>query len=100
MQAQRKLADPAHTASPVDAAPVESVDYVVPQLGNGDLPTSPAIVLQAQLAARLAGATADAQGVAVAPEYKLPMALRIATIVTLSMALWGGIVLVAVKVIT
>jgi hypothetical protein len=106
MQAQRKRADPALTTPPTQAATVERVtpvDYQSPPAVDGSLPTSPAILLQEQLAARLAEAqagTAQTQDMVDAPEVKLPMALRIATIVTLSLALWGGIFFTAVKVLT
>ncbi|MEO5494558.1 MAG: hypothetical protein ABIR08_11110 [Sphingomonas sp.] len=106
MGAQRKLADPALTATPAEAGASERVtpvDYQSPPAGTGDHPVSPAILLQEQLAARLAGADAGeapAQGVVDAPEVKLPMALRIVTIIALSLALWGGIVLTAAAVLT
>ncbi len=106
MQAQRKPADAALTTPPVQAAPVERVtpvDYQSPPAADGGLPISPAVLLQEQLAARLAGAqagTAQTQDTVDAPEVKLPMALRIATIVTLSLTLWGGIFFTAVKILT
>ena len=105
MSAQRKLADPALIA-PAEAPPVERVtpvDYQSPPPSTGDHPISPAILLQEQLAARLAGAevgTTQRVEAVDAPEVKLPMAVRIVTIVALSLALWGGIVLTAVKVLT
>jgi hypothetical protein len=106
MQALRKPADPLLTTPPAQAATVERVtpvDYQSPPAADSGLPTSPAILLQEQLAARFAGAqagTAQTQGIRDAPEVKLPMALRIATIVTLSLALWGGIFFTAVKALT
>jgi hypothetical protein len=106
MQALRKPADPVLTTPPAQAATVERVtpvDYQSAPAADGSLPTSPAILLQEQLAARLAGAQADtAQTLDMvgAPEVKLPMALRIATIVALSLVLWGGIFFTAVKTLT
>ena len=105
MSAQRKLTDSAAIAPRDDAAPVEhvtSVDYETPPLA-GDLPISPAILLQEQLAARIAEANA---GTAATPDVaevrgaKWPMALRIVTILALSLTLWGGIFLATVAVLT
>jgi len=107
MGAQRKLADPALTVPLENAAPVEraaQVDYQSPRTADGALPASPAILLQEQLAARLAETTAgptETRGVAdVAEVKKWPMPLRIATIVGLSLALWGGVFFAAVAVLT
>ena len=98
MQAQRKPADPALTASPAEER-VAPVDYQSPT--SGDYAASPAVLLQEQLAARIAAAgPAQAQDMTGAPEYKLPMALRVVTIVALSLILWAGIVLSAVAVLT
>jgi hypothetical protein len=105
MRAQRKEADPVQTVPAIDAAPVESVTPVSLNASHpvsaGDPPVSPALLLREQLAARLAapevGTTA---GAADGAEVKLPMALRVATIVTLSVALWGGIALSATKLLT
>lgn len=100
MVAQRKLADPASVAPMEDAAPVErapQADYHSPRAPDGSLPTSPAILLQEQLAARIARSepVRDTAGV-----KKWPMPLRIVTIVGLSLGLWAGIVLTAVAVLT
>ena len=106
MSALRKPADSATTAPREDATPVERVetaDYQSPRTADGELPTSPAILLQEQLAARVAGSArvAQVQGRGDAREAgKWPMPLRIATIVGLSVALWGGIVITAIAVIT
>ena len=94
MGAQRKLADPAPTAPLENAAPA---DYQSPRTAEGAIPNSPAILLQEQLAARIAG-TEQVQGVAEVTKW--PMPLRIATIVGLSLALWAGVVLTAAVIIT
>jgi len=102
MGAQRKLAEPALTAPLEDAAPI-AVTAPEPELrrpAGGDVPTSPAILLQEQLAARLAQTEGGAGQVDQADGQKWPMAARIATIVGLSMALWGGIFLATVAIIT
>ncbi|MBN8814159.1 MAG: hypothetical protein J0J06_01775 [Sphingomonas sp.] len=100
MAAQRKLVDQNLTASPegialVERAPME--DYRSPRALDGTLPTSPAIVLQEELAARISGGEAVLESGDV---KKWPMPLRIATIVGLSLALWAGVVLGAVVIIT
>ncbi len=100
MAAQRKPVDQALTAPLEDTAPVERVvpvDYQSPRTADGELPTSPAILLQEQLAARIAGAERAQDAV---NGTKWPMPLRIATIVGLSLALWGGIFFGAVAVLT
>ena len=103
MSAQRKLADPAHAVPRDDAAPVDRTqqsDYRSPRTADGELPTSPAILLQEQLAARVAGVGPVNDSGAVHEVRKWPMPLRIATIVGLSVALWGVVVVTAVKIIT
>ncbi|MBS0479492.1 MAG: hypothetical protein JSR79_09345 [Proteobacteria bacterium] len=100
MGAQSKLADPALTPPLADAAPNErssTADYQSPRNADGEIPASPAILLQEHLAARIAGA---GQTRAAADAAKWPMPLRIATIVGLSAALWAGIVMVAAAVLT
>lgn len=100
MQAQRKLADAAPTASPIDDGVADELR--LPRI-DGSVPASPALLLQEQLAARLAqveAIAAEPQHAAIAQVAKLPMALRIATIVGLSLALWGGVFLVAVAALT
>lgn len=105
MGAQRKLVDPVVTAPPAEASPVEDrapFDHQA-RVTDGDVPTSPAILLQEQLAARLAETTAGAAVVEAeteAPEAKWPMALRIVTIVGLSGLLWGGVFLAAMAILT
>ncbi len=99
MAAQRKLVDQNLTASPEGIAPVERApmeDYRSPRAPDGTLPTSPAILLQEELAARIAGGEAVLEG----DVKKWPMPLRLATIVGRSLALWAGVVLTAVAIIT
>lgn len=105
MGAQRKLVDPVVTAPPVEAPSVEDqapFDHQV-RVTDGDVPTSPAILLQERLAARLAetsaGAAVGGADIEV-PEVKWPMALRIATIVGLSGVLWGGVFLAVRALLT
>ena len=106
MQAQRKLADPAPIAPLEDVAPVDGVvapEREMRQPADEGFPTSPAILLQEQLAARLAQSEAEAveaQGAVDTGETKWPMPLRIAAIVGLSLALWGGIFLTTVMLLT
>lgn len=106
MQAQRKLADPAPITLLEDVAPVDGVmapEREMRQPSHDDLPTSPAILLQEQLAARLAqteATTVEAQGAGDAGETKWPMPLRIVAIVGLSLALWGCIFLTTVMLLT
>ncbi|QDZ08047.1 hypothetical protein FPZ24_11605 [Sphingomonas panacisoli] len=98
MSAQRKLVDPAPTTPVEDAV---QADYQSPRTADGELPMSPAVLLQEQLAARIADANVNpVEAQAAAEDRRWPMPLRIATIVGLSLALWGGIVLTAVKIIT
>lgn len=105
MGAQRKLVDPVVTAPPAEAPSVEDhapFDHQA-RVADGDVPMSPAILLQEQLAARLAETTAGAvvgEAEIEVPEVKWPMALRIATIVGLSGLLWGGVFLVAMAILT
>ncbi len=102
MSAVRKPADaaPQEHAAPVER--VESADYQSPRTSDGELPTSPAVLLQEQLAARVAGVgIVQVQGESDTHEVrKWPMPLRIAAILGLSLALWGGIVFAAVAIIT
>lgn len=104
MQAQRKLADPALTQALVDAPMERGADADFrPPAADGDRAMSPALALQAQLAARLAqveAIAAEPHDALDAPEPKLPMALRVATIMGLSALLWGGFGVAAVTVLT
>lgn len=101
MGAQRKLAEPTPATPLEDAAPVERADYRSPRTAGGELPTSPAVLLQEQLAARIAEAsTGPAEAADTVEVRKWPMPLRIATIVGLSVALWGGIFLATAAIVT
>ena len=105
MQPLRKPSDPALTPAPAESA---SSDYAIPVdeylVYDGNLPISPALLLRQQLAARLAEAAASGQPAAsVAAELvdgKWPMAMRLMTIVTISLALWTGIILTTLSLTT
>lgn len=104
MGAQRKLVDPVHSEPLADTAVVATpVDYETPRNADGTIPASPAILLQERLAARLAettAATADVLDEAGVTQPKLPMAWRVATILGLSVGLWGGVILAAFAILT
>lgn len=107
MQPLRKQSDPAITTPPMDGAldrravPVDD-DLVFD--ADGDAPVSPALLLRQHLAQRLAEAAPSSQPEAPAAtelaDGKWPMAMRVMTIVTISLALWSGIFLVAANIIT
>lgn len=105
MQPRRKQDDWVEAAFPAEAV---SVEYATPVKHDSehradDLPASPALLLQEQLAARLAGSTpvtTEAHDAIQSLEVKLPMVMRVATILGLSVALWGGIYLAVLGTIT